>query len=188
MENTKERSEVWDWVKAIVISVLLMIGLRYYIFTPIVVDGASMMPTLEDGDKVVVNKIGPRMSEYNRFDVVVFKATEESNYIKRIIGLPGDRIEYKDDVLYVNDKKYEEPYLDDYKKELIDNGRLTGDFTPGDYLEGAVVPKGHYFVMGDNRRNSRDSRDPSVGYVSKDKLMGTAKIIFLPLDNAQLLK
>lgn len=103
------------------------------------------MPTFENGDKVIVNKVGPKISSYQRFDVIVFKANEEENYIKRIIGLPGDHIAYKDDVLYINGKAFEEPYLIKYKEALLDKGDFTYDFTLEDQLGEMIVPEGHFF-------------------------------------------
>ena len=188
VRKTKDKNELLEWVKAIGIAILFAWGVRVFILTPIVVDGASMMPTFEDGDKVVVNKIGPRLTEYKRFDVIVFEAKEDTNYIKRIIGIPGDRIAYENDELFINGEKYEEPYLDEYKKALLGNDTLTQDFTLDQYLGEIAVPEGHYFVLGDNRLNSTDSRDPSVGFVPIDKFLGSAEIVFLPLDNLKLIK
>lgn len=188
VRKTKDKNELLEWVKAIGIAILFAWGVRVFILTPIVVDGASMMPTFENGDKVVVNKIGPRLTEYKRFDVIVFEAKEDTNYIKRIIGIPGDRIAYENDELLINGEKYEEPYLDEYKKALLGNDTLTHDFTLDQNLGEIAVPEGHYFVLGDNRHNSIDSRDPSVGFVPMDKLLGSAEIVFLPLDNLKLIK
>lgn len=188
LKAVKEKNEFLEWVKVIGIALLFAVGIRMFILTPIVVDGASMMPTVEDGDKVIVNKIGPKLTEYNRFDVIVFEAKEDTNYIKRIIGIPGDHIAYKNDELFINGKKYEEPYLKEYKKALNDNGTLTEDFTLEEYLGESVVPDGYFFVLGDNRRKSIDSRDPNVGFVSKDKIIGTTNIVFFPLDKLKLIK
>ena len=117
---TKKKNELWEWIKALLIAVLLAAVIRYFLFAPIVVDGLSMMPTLEDQDRMIVNKFSYDIGEPDRFDIVVFHAPEEKDYIKRVIGLPGDTIEYKDDTLYVNGKAYKEPYLDEYKKQVID--------------------------------------------------------------------
>ncbi|WP_274307083.1 signal peptidase I [Solibacillus daqui] len=188
MKKAKVKNELLEWAKAIGITILLACGIRFFLFTPIVVDGASMMPTFENGDRVVVDKIGPKLTEYKRFDVIVFEAKEDTNYIKRIIGIPGDRIAYENDELFINGERYEEPYLEEYKKALIDYGTLTEDFTLDQYLGEIAVPDGYFFVLGDNRRNSTDSRDPRVGFVSKDKILGTAKIVFLPLDHLKIIK
>ena len=188
MEKTKEKNELLGWLKAIGIAVLFAWGIRFFLFTPVVVDGASMMPTLEDGDKVIVNKIGPRLAEYNRFDVIVFEEKEDTNYIKRIIGVPGDRIAYENDKLFINGERYEEAYLEEYKKALIDNGTLTEDFTLEEYLDETTVPNGYFFVLGDNRRGSTDSRDPMVGFVPMEKVLGSAKIVIFPLNNLKMIK
>ena len=188
VKKAQEKNEFLEWAKAIGIAILFTYGVRFFLFTPIVVDGASMMPTFENGDRVVVNKIGPELMDYERFDVIVFETTEDTNYIKRIIGIPGDLIAYENDQLFINGEKYEEPYLEEYKKALIDNGTLTGDFTLEGNLGEITVPDGHFFVLGDNRRHSTDSRDPRVGFVSEDKILGTAKAVFLPLDNFKIIK
>lgn len=188
MKKVKEKNEILEWTKAIGIAVLFAFGIRFFLFTPIVVEGASMMPTLEDGDKVIVNKIGPRLSGYNRFDVIVFEEKEDINYIKRIIGVPGDRIKYENDKLLINGKNYEEDYLKEYKNALIDNGKLTEDFTLEEYLDETTVPDGYFFVLGDNRRKSIDSRDPKVGFVPMEKVLGSAEVIFFPLDHLKVIK
>ncbi|WP_298471901.1 signal peptidase I [uncultured Psychrobacillus sp.] len=188
LRKTKEKNELFEWIKTIGIALLFAFGIRFFLFEPIVVDGASMMPTFENGDKVVVNKIGPELIDYQRFDVIVFEAKEDTNYIKRIIGIPGDRIAYENDELFINGERYEEPYLEEYKKALLDNDTLTGDFTLEENLGETTVPDGTFFVLGDNRRDSTDSRDPRVGFVSEEKILGTAKIVFLPLDNLKIIK
>lgn len=129
MEKVKEKNEWIGWVKAIGLAVMLAFVIRFFLFVPIVVEGSSMMPTLEEDDIVVVNKIGAKFVEYNRFDVIVFETNEETHYIKRIIGVQGDHIEYENGKLFINGEHYEESYLEDYKEVLINNGTLTEDFT-----------------------------------------------------------
>ncbi|KIY23391.1 signal peptidase I [Mesobacillus subterraneus] len=177
----KKRNELWEWTKAFLIAILLVFVIRAFLFTPIEVKGASMEPTLHNEERMFVTKVG----EPKRFDIVVFHATEQKDYIKRVIGLPGDRVEYKNDVLYINGKPYEEPYLDEMKKQLLD-GPLTGSFTLEETAVGAkVVPEGHIFVMGDNRRNSKDSRH--IGAVPIDKIVGKTKVVFYPLKDMKII-
>ena len=187
VENTKkQKNELWEWIKALVIAFVIAILIRYILFTPIVVDGDSMMPTLHDGDRMIVNKIGYTIGEPDRFDIVVFHAPEGKDYIKRVIGLPGDTVAYKDDQLYINGKAYDEPYLDEYKSQLTE-GTLTQDFTLQEIdptLE--VIPEGYVFVMGDNRRYSKDSRH--IGIVSQDELIGNTSIIFWPIGDIKIVK
>ena len=185
-KTKKEKNELWEWIKALVIAFVIAVLIRYILFTPIVVDGDSMMPTLKDGDRMIVNKIGYTIGEPDRFDIVVFHAPEGKDYIKRVIGLPGDTIEYKDDKLYINGKAYDEPYLDEYKSQITE-GTLTQDFTLQEIdpsLE--VIPEGYVFVMGDNRRYSKDSRH--IGIVSQEKLIGNTSVIFWPVSDIKIVK
>lgn len=175
----EERKEIFSWVKAILIAVLLAFAIRTFIFAPIIVDGESMMPTLHNHERVVLNKMGTDIEDMNRFDVIVFHATEKKDYIKRVIGLPGDRIKYEDDVLYVNDKPVDEPYLNEYKQ--MTDGLLTWDFTLDE-----TVPEGQLFVMGDNRQNSLDSRE--IGTISIDQVVGKASFVYWPVKEIKLIK
>ncbi|WP_342471377.1 signal peptidase I [Metasolibacillus sp. FSL H7-0170] len=183
-----EKKEIISWIKTIVFAVVLAAGIRIFLFTPVNVEGASMMPTFENEEKVIVNIIGPTLSDYKRFDVIVFEAPTGENFIKRIIGLPGDRIEYRDDELFINDEKFEEPYLKSNREALVDSGNLTGNFTLVDALGVEVVPEGQYFVLGDNRRRSLDSRDITVGFVAQEKILGTVPAVVWPLSNARMVK
>jgi signal peptidase I len=132
-----------------------------------------------------VNKLNYKISEPKRFDIIVFHAPENKDYIKRIIGLPGDTVEYKDDTLYINGKPYEEPYLNEYKKQVID-GPLTDPFTLEEKIGQKTVPEGHLFVMGDNRRFSKDSRH--IGAVSMDKVLGNTSIVYWPPEDFHIVK
>ncbi len=174
---TQQKNELWEWIKALAIAVILAAIIRYFFFAPIVVDGYSMMPTLHDKDRMLVNKIGYIVGSPKRFDIVVFHATEDKDYIKRIIGLPGDHIEYMDDTLYINGQAYDEPYLAMYKQEVFD-GPLTEPFIIEE------VPEGHLFVMGDNRRYSRDSRH--IGPVKIEEVLGKTNIVYWPLAEVRL--
>lgn len=180
--------EVFSWLKSIIIACILAFVIRAYIFAPIVVDGESMMPTLQNDERIVLNKVGEnKVDNIKRFDIIVFHATKEKDYIKRVIGLPGDHIEYRDDTLYINGKKYDEPYLDQYKKETI-TGPLTEDFKLEERIGSKTVPKGQLFVMGDNRRYSQDSRSPRLGTISVDKIVGKAKLVYWPLKEFEWIK
>lgn len=176
----KKKNEVWEWSKALIIAVLLAFVIRYFLFAPIVVDGESMMPTLHDQDRMIVNKINYKVSEPKRFDIIVFHAPEGKDYIKRIIGLPGDTVEYKNDTLYINGEAYEEPYLDEYKAQVID-GPLTESFTLEEKIGQTTVPEGELFVMGDNRRDSKDSRH--IGTVPYEKVLGNTSVIYWPISD-----
>lgn len=176
----KEKSELWEWAKAIIIAVIVVGGIRFFLFEPVLVDGQSMMPTLEDGERIIVNKIGYTLGEPERFDIVVFHASEEADYVKRIIGLPGDHIAYENDELFINGEAQEEPYLSTLKEEQQSPGNLTLDFTLEELLQIEEIPEGHVFVLGDNRENSTDSR--IIGLVPMEEIKGSASFVFWPLD------
>ncbi|MBE6182895.1 signal peptidase I [Bacillus ginsengihumi] len=189
MENkkkSKKKNEIWEWTKALLIAVVLAVVIRSFLFEPVVVNGQSMMPTLHNQDRLILNKI----SKPKRFDIIVFHATKTDNYVKRVIGLPGDRIEYKNDTLYINGKAYKEPYLAPYKKmykeQYGNNTLLTENFKLKDVIGRDTVPKGTVFVLGDNRRNSRDSR--MIGVVPMDKIIGKANVLFWPLSDFKFIK
>ncbi|MGM0844578.1 MAG: signal peptidase I [Bacillota bacterium] len=181
----KQKNELWEWSKALLIAVGLAALIRYFLFTPIVVDGLSMMPTLHNGDRMIVNKLSYSVGEPDRFDIVVFHAPEQKDYIKRVIGLPGDTVEYKDDVLYINGEAYDEPYLEEYKNQ-IDGGILTEDFTLEEKIGQSTVPENTLFVMGDNRRFSKDSRH--IGVVAVDEVIGSTSVIYWPIKDIEVIK
>lgn len=182
---TKKKNELWEWTKALLIAVILAAVIRYFLFAPIVVEGLSMMPTLHDQDRMIVSKLSYEIATPKRFDIVIFHAPEGKDYIKRVIGLPGDRIEYKNDTLYVNGKAYNEPYLDEYKSQLID-GPLTDPFSLKEKIGRETVPKGELFVMGDNRRFSKDSRH--IGTIPLSKVIGKTSIVYWPINDARIVK
>ncbi|MGN7402433.1 signal peptidase I [Cytobacillus praedii] len=181
MTSAKVKNRSWEWVKSLLIAIILAFIIRAFFFTPIVVDGSSMEPTLQDQDRMIVTKIG----EPNRFDIVVFHAPDGRDYIKRVIGLAGDRIEYKDDILYINGEAYEEPYLNEYKQKVIDRP-LTNSFTLEETpVKSDLVPEGHIFVLGDNRRGSTDSRH--IGAIPMEKVVGTTKIVYYPIKEIKII-
>ncbi|RSK26353.1 signal peptidase I [Bacillus sp. HMF5848] len=175
--NKHVKKEGWEWLKSIGIGVILFVFIRTFLFSNYIVEGESMNPTLEDGNLLVVNKIGMKISDLHRFDVVVFHANEDEDFVKRVIGLPGDAIEYKNDTLYVNGTPYDEPYLKNNKQTIID-GKLTADFTTKEYIQEGIIPDGYIFVMGDNRLGSWDSRH--FGLVSMDKVVGIVNLRYWP--------
>ncbi|MCE4048192.1 MULTISPECIES: signal peptidase I [Bacillaceae] len=177
-------NENFEWLKSAFIAIIAVLVIRLFIFVPIIVDGESMESSLDNGDRMIVTKVG----KIQRFDIVVFHANEKEDYIKRVIGLPGDKIEYKDDTLYINGEAYEEPYLDKNKQELRQlfgsGALLTENFTLKSLLGLDRVPKDSLFVLGDNRRNSKDSR--YIGVIPTSKVVGTTNVIYWPIKNIHL--
>ena len=182
MEKGKEIS---SWIKALALAIVLFFLIRSYVFTPIIVDGESMMPTLKDHDRIVLTKFGKKLEDINRFDIIVFHATEDKDYIKRVIGLPGDHIEYRNDILYVNGTRYEESYLDAFKAEA-EVTPFTPDFMLEEKTGESAVPEGELFVMGDNRQDSMDSRE--IGTIPIGDVVGKANLVFWPLNDIKLVK
>lgn len=185
-QQEKPKNEFFEWVKAIVIALLIAFVVKTYVVSAIIVDGVSMMPTLEHGDRMFVNKLNYKISDPKRFDIVIFHAPDGSDYIKRVIGLPGDTVAYEDDQLYINGEAIDEPYLDAYKAEY--DTPFTEDFTLEQKLEVDVVPEGHLFVLGDNRRRSNDSRHYDVGFIPLDEFVGTASVRFWPMSHVGIVK
>lgn len=173
-EKIDLKKELFSYIKIIVITVLVVLGCKQFLFAPIKVQGASMYPTYEDKDVIIVSKT----SKIERFDQIVFQSPiEDELYIKRVIGLPGDTVEMKDDVLYVNGKAYEESYVNRQTEEL----RTTENFTLEALLGEATVPKDTYFVLGDNRLKSSDSRH--YGFISHEAVYGESKLTVYPFSH-----
>lgn len=140
------------------------------------VSGSSMEPTLTDGDNLIVDKISYRFNEPKRFDIIVFPFQYQENtyYIKRIIGLPGETVQIDEDgVIYING----EVLYESYGREIIDSDKI------GIAEEPITLGPDEYFVLGDNRNHSSDSRIPEVGNINKDQIIGRAWLRIWPFDN-----
>ncbi|SER36777.1 signal peptidase I [Gracilibacillus ureilyticus] len=182
MDN-KFVAELLSWLKALLIAVVIVLLCRHFLITPSIVKGESMMPNLEDGDRIILSKI----SQIDRFDEIAFEAPDsEDNYVKRVIGFPGDTIEMKDDQLIINGEPHEEEYLSEYKSNLAEGEKLTPDFTLYELTGEEVVPEGTFFVLGDNRRVSKDSR--SFGFISEESVIGDVKMRIWPLESFGFIK
>ncbi|WP_075981505.1 signal peptidase I [Bacillus massilinigeriensis] len=181
--ESKIKKESIEWVKAFVIGLIIFVFIRAFFFSNYEVEGESMKPTLEDGNKLVVNKIGYHIGDLHRFDVIVFHASKEEDYVKRIIGLPGDKIEYRKDQLYINGKKFAEPYLGKYGNQPF-RVSLTEDFTLFELTGKNTVPEGKLFVLGDNRLESYDSR--RFGFIDVNQVVGKVNLRYWPLDHMEM--
>ncbi|ASF39445.1 S26 family signal peptidase [Halobacillus halophilus] len=175
-----------EWIKAFAIAAILAVVVRVFLLAPVVVEGPSMLNTLHSDDHLIVSKINYTLGNPERFDIVVFHATERKDYIKRIIGLPGDTVRYSNDQLYINGEAFEEPYLEELKKELPEGEELTRDFSM-DQLPGSneEVPEGELLVLGDNRNNSTDSR--MLGTIPKEQVVGEAVFLYWPLNRIKFM-
>ena len=162
--------KIWNEIKDYIFIILAVVLIRTFIVTPAIVDGGSMDNTLENGQLVLINKIVMKTNNINRFDIVVINNDADSDkIIKRVIGLPNEIIEYRDNILYINGKKVEAEI------GFID----TEDFI-------AKTGENEYFVLGDNRPISKDSR--YFGSFKKDKILGRVTIRLFPFSKFGLVK
>lgn len=171
----------WAVVKYSLIAILAALVIRGFFLIPVPVEGNSMENTLQQNDMIVMEK----MTRIKRFDVVVFQLPSGTTYIKRVIGLPGDTIRYENDQLFVNDKKVPETFLSDERREMKDNGNYTSDFDLEELLNQKKLSEDAYFVMGDNRRVSKDSR--SFGAITSDEIIGKARFVYYPLRHIRII-
>jgi len=223
----KKSGGLWDTIKTIVYAVLIALFIRTVAYEPFNIPSGSMVPTLLVGDYLFVSKFSYGYSRHSlplslplipgrifmdppeRGDVAVFKlpSDDKTDYIKRIVGLPGDRLQMREGRLWINDKIVPRRRIEDYVEpvgggrflrmaqfvEMLPNGREhrileLSDSRELDNTPVYVVPEGHYFAMGDNRDNSLDSRVPArpgiggVGYVPAQNLVGRAEFIFFSTD------
>lgn len=146
-----------------IIILIVIIFIRTFIVTLVRVDGSSMENTLHNGEILVLNKLD---KNFERFDIVVIKYNNE-RLVKRIIGLPGEQVRYRNNQLFIDGKKIKEKFIDEE----------TANFNIME-LGYNRIPKGYYFVVGDNRDNSLDSR--YIGLIKKEQIQGTTKIRLFP--------
>jgi signal peptidase I len=178
---TPKSENPWiETVKTIGLSVALAVGIRTFVAEARYIPSGSMLPTLQINDRLIVDKIGYRFTDPVRGDIVVFNPTAQLErekykdaFIKRVIGLPGERIDVKGGKVYINGKVLSENYIDEAPNYKWSSTDLTPD---------GKVPEGHYLVLGDNRNNSYDSH--YWGFVPKDKIVGRAIVRFWPINRA----
>ena len=170
-----------EWGSYFVI-IIVVILIRTYIVTPVVVRGDSMYSTLEDGEVLFLSKINYKIEDIDRFDIVVVKDIDNDLIIKRVIGLPGDSVEYKEGILYINNEEIKEDYTD-YEME---------DFNVDSICEitdincNGIIPKDKYLVLGDNRRVSADSR--VKGLINREQILGKTIFRIWPLNKINIIK
>jgi signal peptidase I len=222
--KSKHAGGIVETVRTVVYAILIALFVRTVAYEPFNIPSGSMIPTLLIGDYLFVSKFSYGYSRYSmplglplfsgrifasppqRGDVAVFKLPRdnETDYIKRVIGIPGDRIQMKEGRLYINDVMVKRDRIEDYIDsdgpfpqrrfqyiETLPNGvrhRIIeiSDNGPLDNTDVFTVPPDHYFMMGDNRDNSSDSRDPTggVGYVPAENFVGRAEFLFFSTDGS----
>jgi signal peptidase I len=193
MIKEKIRSEIREWTESIIIALILALVIRTFIVQAFKIPSGSMIPTFEIGDRIFVNKFIygaripltdirlPALRQPQRGDIIVFVSPEtpKKDFVKRLIALEGEMVEIKDGNIYINGEQLEGPV----------SIRSNYYYNRGDYGkegEAAAVPKGHYFALGDNSANSRDSR--YWGFVSKKNVIGKAILVYWPLSRIRIIK
>jgi signal peptidase I len=168
---------LFEVVETLVLTVIIFLVIQNFVAQPYRIEQMSMEQTLEPGQYVLIDKLSPRWADYTRGDVVVFwppEAEHDVPFIKRVIGLPGDRVEIKDGLVYVNGVELDEPYVFEGPTEASVLGEVI------------VVPSGSYFAMGDHRSDSTDSR--VFGFVDRDDIIGRALVRYWPIDTFTVLR
>lgn len=198
-QNMKKKSvgrEIVEWILTILVAVVLALGIRTFLFEPVRVDGDSMNDTLMDGEVMLTSKTAytsvwltmPWMSDEQkeqstkwavggdpeRFDIVIcrYPGRGDTNFVKRVVGLPGDTVRLENGYLYVNDELYPEPYIADVYRT-----GFRANFGP------ITVPENQFFVMGDHRNNSNDSR--AVGCLPRENIIGKVQNVVFPFDRVR---
>ena len=167
--------EIFEWIMVFVVAAALAFVVRTFIFEPVRVDGSSMLNTLTDGEYMIATKFDYLLGDPERFDIVIcdYPNTSDGMYrVKRVIGLPDETIELRAGELYVGGVHIEQDF----------------DMTPNEtYFGPYTVPPGHYFVMGDNRNNSKDSRSAMVGPLARNEIKGHVRAVVFPFEHFRLM-
>ena len=169
MDKKSIIKEIRDYVCLIILALVLAFLMNKFVYANAQVPTGSMIPVVEPGDRLIVNRLAYLFEEPKRGDIVMFAFPddEKDNYLKRIIGLPGEKVEIKDGLVYINDSKkpLDEPYINDPPN---------GNYGPYN------VPEGCYFMLGDNRDESKDARFWENKFVKKEKIVGKAWLKYYP--------
>jgi len=179
--NTEEKESPWELVRFVLLALLIMVPIRMFVIQPFVVSGASMYPTFNDKNYLIVDEISYHLGNPDRYDVVIFRYPNDPKkfFIKRIIGLPGETVEVKDEAVKIYNEQNPEGMV------LEENyANFDGDCIKSKTEASEKLGAGEYFVMGDNRYCSSDSR--FWGSVDKDLLVGRALVRLWPVKNLDM--
>src|SRR5579859_2419515 len=170
----RPRRILYSWIRDLFFSVIVSLFIILFVYQPVKVEGGSMEPGLEDQERIFINKLVYRLEAIERGDIIVFRypRDQRKNFIKRVIGLPGDRVRVTNGRVYLNGMLTQEPYV----PELYQDSRSSAEI---------VIPSDSYFVMGDHRTMSNDSRD--FGPVARDLIYGKAVFGYWPVERVGVL-
>ena len=164
------KREALAWSRELLIALILFLIIHTLFFTMVRVDGASMESTLKNNDRIASTIIDMKINGPKRLDVVICHYPDRKPwFVKRVIGMPGETIEIREGITYINDMAIDEPYIKEMPRARWD-------------IKKQSIPEGHYFVMGDNRNNSNDSRDARVGVIARDQIHAKARLRLWPFD------
>lgn len=170
---------IGDWVKTILIALLISLLIEKFLISLTVVSGDSMMSTLHNDDRLVIDKISYRFTSPERGEIIIFEppiyGREKEIFVKRVVGIPGDKYKIEGNNVYINGELLNEDYIYNNEEKIL----------PYPFTEG-VVPEGNVFVLGDNRNNSNDSR--MFGYVSLDRIRGKVFTKVWPIKSHSIIK
>ena len=180
--SQKQRSQmraIWEWVFVVVVAISAAMLIRVFLFQQYYIDGPSMQTTLMPEDRVLVNKMSYKLHDIHRGDVIVFDRVtndvQHDDLIKRVLGLPGETLEIRSCIVYINGVQVDDPYLNPEQTSQVEPSARCGSHTD---MAPVVVPEEMVFVMGDNRVQSFDSRD--FGPIDTDKVRGRAFVVIWP--------
>lgn len=170
------KQEIFEWIMVFVVAAAMAFVVRTFLFEPVRVDGASMMNTLTDSDFMIATKFDYLFGDPDRFDIVIcnYPNTDDGMYrVKRVIALPGETVELSGGNLFINGELVEQNF----------------DMTPNSTNYGPItVPEDHYFVLGDNRNNSKDSRSATVGCLPRSMIEGHVRAVVFPFSHARFIE
>lgn len=172
LSDMDKRNDWLDWIKAIIIAFLVAFVIKNYVFATSIVEGESMVPALENGERIIFNKLIYFVTKPKRGDIVIIQQPQK-NYVKRVIGLPGEVIQMKHHTLFINGIEQSACFVNE--QDAI----ATADFGP------TTVPDDSYFVLGDNRAISKDSRN-GLGFIKSDEIVGRSEFVIAPFNEWEI--
>ncbi len=186
LEPFSWKKEIFSWVRIFIVAVIIAFLVNNYVIINANVPSGSMETTIMTGDRMVGNRLSYQIGDIQRGEIVIFKFPDDESqlFVKRVIGLPGDKVVIKEGKIYINDS--ETPLEEDYLPEEWKVGNDASNLPDG--VNEYNVPEGCYFLMGDNRNISNDARYWNIKYVKKEKIIAKALCVYWPLSHGKILQ